>query len=85
MARVKLMEYLLVSYLKAFDYYETSQFYLNYSNEDKILMYSIFGGIAFFNSLINNKKYALINIKQLIIEPNSILQLEINISLLLNK
>ncbi len=63
--------------LKAFDYYDSSLFYPNYSNEDKILMYSIFGGIAFFNSLIDNTKSALENIKKLIIEPNSILQLEI--------
>lgn len=63
--------------LKSFDYFDASQFYPNYSDEDKILMYSVFGGIAFFNSLIDNTKSAVENIKRLLIEPNSILQLEI--------
>lgn len=63
--------------LKAFDYYEASKFYPNYSDEDKVLMYSVFGGVAFFNSLIDNSKSATDNIKRLLIEPSSILQLEI--------
>ncbi len=63
--------------LKTFDYYESSLFYPNYSDEDKILMYSVFGGVAFFNSLIDNTKSAIDNIKNLLIEQNSILQLEI--------
>ena len=63
--------------LKAFDYYDASMFYPNYSDEDKILMYSVFGGVAFFNSLIDSSKPALDNIKRLLIEPYSILQLEI--------
>ena len=63
--------------LKAFDYYDASMFYPNYSDEDKVLMYSVFGGVAFFNSLIDNSKPALDNIKRLLIEPSSILQLEI--------
>lgn len=34
--------------LNAFDYYDASKFYPDYSNEDKLLMYSVFGGVAFF-------------------------------------
>lgn len=63
--------------LKTFDYYDSSKFYPNYSDEDKILMYSVFGGVAFFNSLIDASKSAVENIKNLIIEPKSILQLEV--------
>ena len=63
--------------LNAFDYFDASKFYPNYSNEDKLLMYSVFGGVAFFNSLIDNTKSARENIQKLLIEPNSILQLEI--------
>ena len=63
--------------LNAFDYYDASKFYPDYSNEDKLLMYSVFGGVAFFNSLIDNTKSARENIERLLIEPNSILQLEI--------
>jgi hypothetical protein len=63
--------------LKSFDYFDSANFYPNYSDEDKFLMYSVFGGVAFFNSLIDNKLSAIENIKRLIIAPNSILQLEI--------
>jgi hypothetical protein len=40
-------------------------------------MYSVFGGVAFFNSLIDSHISAVENIKKLIIAPNSILQLEV--------
>ena len=63
--------------LKPFDYYDSSKFYSSYSNEDKILMYSVFGGVAFFNSLIDERISPYDNIKKLLLEPNSILQLEI--------
>lgn len=63
--------------LKPFDYYDSSKFYLSYSNEDKLLMYSIFGGVAFFNSLIEENKSAKENIINLIVNKSSILQLEI--------
>jgi AAA+ ATPase superfamily predicted ATPase len=63
--------------LKSFDYYDSAKFYPNYSNKDKLLMYSVFGGVAFFNSLIDSHISAVENIKKLIIAPNSILQLEV--------
>lgn len=63
--------------LKAFDYYESSLFYPSYSDEDKILMYSVFGGVAFFNSLIDPRLDALSNIERLLLRPHSILQLEV--------
>lgn len=63
--------------LTAFDYFDSAKFYDNYSNEEKILMYSVFGGVAFFNSLIDSSLTALDNIKKLILNKNSILQLEV--------
>ena len=63
--------------LKAFDYYDSANFYPDYSDEDKFLMYSVFGGVAFFNSLIDPKLSAVKNIKKLLVAENSILQLEI--------
>lgn len=63
--------------LTAFDYFDSSKFYDNYSNEEKILMYSVFGGVAFFNSLIDSSLTPLDNIKKLILNKNSILQLEV--------
>lgn len=63
--------------LTAFDYFDSSKFYDNYSDEEKILIYSVFGGVAFFNSLIDSSLTALDNIKKLILNKNSILQLEV--------
>lgn len=63
--------------LKPFDYYDSSCFYPSYTEEDKILMYSVFGGVAFFNSLIDDKISPLENILKLLIDKNSILQLEV--------
>lgn len=63
--------------LEPFDYFDSSKFYSNYKDEEKILMYSIFGGVAFINKLINSKITPLENIKNLILEKNSILQLEV--------
>lgn len=63
--------------LKPFDYYDASRFYSAYTPEEKILMYSVFGGVAFFNSLIDDTLTPYENIRKLLLEPNSILQLEI--------
>lgn len=64
--------------IKPFDYYMSSFFYPDYSNEDKIKMYSVFGGIPYFNSLIDSTKSADQNIIDLIVKEDSILEHEIN-------
>lgn len=64
--------------LYPFDYFEASLFYENYSNEDKVLMYSCFGGVAYFNSLIDPSISAIDNIKKLILKKDSIIEHEIN-------
>lgn len=61
-----------------FNYLESSNFYPNYSNEDKIKMYSIFGGLPYFNSLINSSNTADENIINLIVKRDSIIEHEIN-------
>ncbi len=63
--------------LKPFDYYDAAKFYPDYRDEDKILMYSVFGGVAYYNSLIDQSLTPMENIKKLLLMPNSILQLEI--------
>ena len=63
--------------LEPFDYFDSSKFYSNYKDEDKILMYSIFGGVPFINKLINSEKTPLENLKCLLLEKNSIVQLEV--------
>lgn len=64
--------------IRPFDYYDSSLFYSNYCNEDKIMLYSVFGGIPFFNSLIDTNKSALENIMNLVVKRDSILEHEIN-------
>lgn len=64
--------------LKPMDYLTASMFYPNYSNEDKVKMYSVFGGIPYFNSLIDNSLSAEENIINLIVRKDSILEHEIN-------
>lgn len=63
--------------LRPFDYYTSSLFYPNYTPEDKIMLYSVFGGVPFFNSLIDTNKTALQNIFDLIIRTDSICEHEI--------
>ena len=43
----------LVIDLKQMDYYESALFYPNMSDEDKVRIYSVFGGIPYFNRLID--------------------------------
>ena len=63
--------------LEPFDYLGASKFYSNYKDEEKIFMYSIFGGVPFFNKLIDSEKTPLENLKCLLLEKNSILKLEV--------
>lgn len=64
--------------VRPFDYYTSSLFYPNFSDEDKIKCYSVFGGIAYFNSLIDVNKNADENIIDLVVKQDSILEHEIN-------
>lgn len=63
--------------IRPFDYFTSSLFYKNYSPEDKIKIYSVFGGIPYFNSLIDTNKSADENIIDLIVKEDSILEHEI--------
>ena len=63
--------------IRPFDYYESSLFYNSYTDEDKIKMYSVFGGVPYFNSLIDESKSANQNIIDLIVKEDSILEHEI--------
>ena len=63
--------------LRPFDYYESAQFYPDYSSEDKIVLYGVFGGVPYFNSLIDPSKTAIENILQLVVKADSICEHEI--------
>lgn len=60
------------------DYYESSFFYPNYKPEDKVRIYSVFGGIPYYNKLINDKKTVKENIIELISAPDARLESEIS-------
>ena len=64
--------------LKEHNYLESSEYYPSFSNEDKVMLYSVFGGEPLYNSLIDESKSALDNIKELIIKENSFVELNIN-------
>lgn len=64
--------------LRPFDYYTSSLFYPQYTAEEKIMLYSVFGGVPYFNSLIDTNKTALQNVFDLMIKTDSICEHEIN-------
>ncbi len=70
--------------LRPFDYFDSAQFYPSYSDEDKIMMYSVFGGVPFISSLIDPRKSALSNILDLFVRRDSIMEHEIS-EILLNE
>lgn len=53
--------------LKQMNYLESSLFYGNASNEDKVKYYSVFGGVPYYNQFIDDKKTVKENIIDLII------------------
>lgn len=64
--------------LLPFDYHTTSMFYPGYSPADKVLMYATFGGVPYFNSLVDPAKSAQQNILDLVIRKDSILEHEVS-------
>lgn len=41
--------------LKQMDYYESAMFYPSFSNEDKVRLFSVFGGTPYYNKLIDER------------------------------
>jgi len=67
--------------LEPMDYYDSSKFYENFSDEDKIRIYSVFGGIPYYNRLINDKLSVKENIIKLIASSGARLENEISMFL----
>lgn len=67
--------------LSPMDYFESSMFYPNFSSEDKVKIYSVFGGIPYYNRLIDDKKSVKDNIIELIASPDSRLENEVSMYL----
>lgn len=64
--------------LKEHDYLESSLYYPSFSNEDKLMLYSVFGGEPLYNSLIDESKTVEENILELMVKENSIVEFNIN-------
>ncbi|MDO8054119.1 ATP-binding protein ['Opuntia sp.' phytoplasma] len=64
--------------LKTFDYAEANLFYPQASLEDKIIFYSIFGGLPFYLQKIDDTKSVKDNVINLILEDGAIFEDEIN-------
>ncbi len=67
--------------LKQMDYYESSFFYPNYSAEDKVRIYSVFGGIPYYNRLVDDSKSVKENIIELIASAGARLENEVSMYL----
>lgn len=67
--------------LQQMDYYESSLFYPNFSNEDKVRIYSVFGGIPYYNRLVNDRKSVKENIIDLIASSQARLENEVSMYL----
>ena len=71
----------LVIDLKQMDYYESSLFYPEMTDEDKVRIYSVFGGIPYFNRLVDDRKSVMENIIDLIASPGARLENEVSMYL----
>lgn len=67
--------------LKPMDYYESALFYSEFSDEDKVRLFSVFGGIPYYNRLIDSGKSVRDNIIDLIASPGARLENEVSMYL----
>ncbi len=63
--------------LRPMDYYESAQFYPERSSSDKVRLYSVFGGIPYYNRLIDSTESVRDNLIRLIVEPDARLEDEV--------
>ena len=59
------------------DYFDAAKFYPAFSPEDKVRLYSVFGGIPFYNRLIDQSQSVRDNIIELVTEPGARLESEV--------
>ena len=71
----------LIIDLEPMDYYESALFYPGYSSEDRVRLYSVFGGIPYYNRQIDPSLTVRENIQELISAPGSRLENEVSMYL----
>ena len=67
--------------LKPMDYYDSALFYPSFSDEDKVRLFSVFGGIPYYNRLIDSEKSVRENVIDLIASPGARLENEVSMYL----
>lgn len=67
--------------IEPMDYYDSACFYPSFSSEDKVKLYSVFGGIPYYNRLIDSAKTVEENILELIVADGSRLENEVSMHL----
>ena len=70
-----------IIHLKPMDYYESAQFYPGFSDENKVRIFSVFGGIPYYNSLIDDSRTVQENITELVASPGARLENEVSMYL----
>ncbi len=63
--------------LQPMDYYEAAAFYPNCSLADRVRLYSVFGGVPYYNRLIDDTRSVRDNILTLLVTPGARLENEI--------
>lgn len=60
-------------FISELNYQEVSLFYPNLSSEEKVKYYSVFGGVPYYNQMIDTKKSFIENVSRLVIDSKGIL------------
>lgn len=67
--------------LKPMDYYESTEFYPAFSEEDRIKIYSVFGDIPYYNRLVDDSISVEENLLELLVAPEARLENEVSMYL----
>lgn len=67
--------------LKPMDYYDSARFYPSFSDEDKVRLFSVFGGIPYYNQFIDESFTVRENIMELIAAPGARFENEVDMHL----
>ncbi len=67
--------------LEPMDYYDSALFYSGFSHEDKVRLFSVFGGIPYYNRLVDSRKSVRENVIDLIASPGARLENEVSMYL----
>ena len=63
--------------LRPMDYYDAAKFYPAFTPEDKVRLYSVFGGIPYYNRLVDQSLSVRDNVIELVTEPGARLENEV--------